>query len=112
MIEKAPRKSTTIPCVTDLTDPFVNAVTRARDARAYTADKGEPVTSVTHAEVVDSARVKVAYGCRPILALDFGQRTGWASRNHDGAISSGVQEFRHGRFEDGMTMAQVIGGAR
>ena len=47
-----------------------------------------------------------------ILALDFGQRTGWASRNHDGAIASGVQEFRHGRFEDGMTMAQVIGGAR
>ena len=47
-----------------------------------------------------------------ILALDFGQRTGWASRNHDGAIVSGVQEFRHGRFKGGVPMAQVIGGAR
>lgn len=47
-----------------------------------------------------------------ILALDFGQRKGWASRNHDGPITSGVQEFRHGRSEGGMTMAQVIGGAR
>jgi hypothetical protein len=28
-----------------------------------------------------------------ILALDLGQRTGWAVRNRDGAIASGVQEF-------------------
>ena len=47
-----------------------------------------------------------------ILALDLGQRTGWASRNHDGAISSGVEELRPGRFEGGVAMAQVIGGAR
>ena len=33
-------------------------------------------------------------------------------RNHDGAIASGVEELRPGRFEGGMTMAQVIGGAR
>ena len=36
-----------------------------------------------------------------ILALDLGQRTGWAVRNRDGAIASGVQEFRPGRFEGG-----------
>ena len=47
-----------------------------------------------------------------ILALDLGQKTGWALRNHDGAIASGTHEFRPGRFEGGMTMAQVIGGAR
>jgi hypothetical protein len=36
-----------------------------------------------------------------ILALDLGQRTGWAVRNVDGAIVSGVHEFRPGRFEGG-----------
>ena len=36
-----------------------------------------------------------------ILALDLGKRTGWAVRNRDGAIASGVQEFRPGRFEGG-----------
>jgi Holliday junction resolvasome RuvABC endonuclease subunit len=34
-----------------------------------------------------------------ILALDLGQRTGWAVRNADGAIASGTVEFRPGRFE-------------
>ena len=36
-----------------------------------------------------------------VLALDLGQRAGWAVRNRDGAIASGVQEFRPGRFEGG-----------
>lgn len=36
-----------------------------------------------------------------ILALDLGQRTGWAVRNRDGAIASGVHEFRPSRFEGG-----------
>ncbi|MFZ1416690.1 MAG: hypothetical protein WAS73_19265 [Defluviicoccus sp.] len=36
-----------------------------------------------------------------ILALDLGQRTGSAVRSRDGAIASGVQEFRPGRFEGG-----------
>lgn len=36
-----------------------------------------------------------------ILALDLGQKTGWALRNRDGAIASGVQEFRPNRFEGG-----------
>jgi hypothetical protein len=36
-----------------------------------------------------------------ILALDLGQRTGWAVRSRAGAIASGVQEFRPGRFEGG-----------
>ena len=36
-----------------------------------------------------------------ILALDLGQHTGWALRNRDGTIVSGVHEFRPGRFEGG-----------
>jgi hypothetical protein len=36
-----------------------------------------------------------------ILALDLGQRTGWAVRNRDRAIASGTHEFRPGRFEGG-----------
>jgi hypothetical protein len=36
-----------------------------------------------------------------ILALDLGQKTGWAVRNADGAIASGTVEFRPGRFEGG-----------
>jgi hypothetical protein len=46
----------------------------------------------------------VAGGTTPppvILALDLGQRTGWAVRSRDGAIASGVHEFRPGRFEGG-----------
>ena len=36
-----------------------------------------------------------------ILALDLGQKTGWAVRNVDGAIASGTVEFKPGRFEGG-----------
>ena len=36
-----------------------------------------------------------------ILALDLGQHTGWAVRTTDGAIASGVHEFRPGRYEGG-----------
>src|SRR6266511_3136323 len=39
-----------------------------------------------------------------ILALDLGQRTGWAVRNREGAIASGTHEFRPGRFEGGGMM--------
>ena len=49
--------------------------------------------------------IEVLAGGKPkapvILALDLGQKTGWAVRNRDGAIASGVQEFRPGRFEGG-----------
>ena len=49
--------------------------------------------------------IQALAGARPttpvILALDLGQRTGWAVRNRDGAIASGVQEFRPGRFDGG-----------
>jgi len=34
-----------------------------------------------------------------ILALDLGQRTGWALRQSSGVITSGSNEFRPGRFE-------------
>jgi crossover junction endodeoxyribonuclease RuvC len=36
-----------------------------------------------------------------ILALDLGQKTGWAVRNADGVIASGTVEFKPGRFEGG-----------
>jgi hypothetical protein len=36
-----------------------------------------------------------------LLALDLGSSTGWALRGADGAITSGVQEFRPNRFEGG-----------
>jgi hypothetical protein len=36
-----------------------------------------------------------------ILALDLGQKTGWAVRNRDGAIASGTVEFKPGRWEGG-----------
>jgi hypothetical protein len=49
--------------------------------------------------------IEVLAGGKPttpvILALDLGQRTGWAVRSRDGAIASGVHEFRPGRFEGG-----------
>ena len=38
---------------------------------------------------------------RAIVALDLGQRTGWAVRAPDGVITSGTAEFRPGRFESG-----------
>jgi hypothetical protein len=34
-----------------------------------------------------------------LLALDFGQKTGWAVRNNDGAIASSTAEFRVRRFD-------------
>lgn len=36
-----------------------------------------------------------------VLALDLGSLTGWALRGADGAITSGVQQFRPNRFEGG-----------
>jgi Holliday junction resolvasome RuvABC endonuclease subunit len=35
------------------------------------------------------------------LALDLGSSTGWALRGPNGAITSGVQQFRPNRFEGG-----------
>jgi hypothetical protein len=40
-------------------------------------------------------------GGSAVLALDLGQKTGWAVRNADGAIASGTVEFKPGRFEGG-----------
>jgi hypothetical protein len=36
-----------------------------------------------------------------ILALDLGQRTGWALAAPDGGITSGTEEFRHDRWQGG-----------
>jgi hypothetical protein len=44
-----------------------------------------------------------------ILALDLGQRTGWALRQSSGVITSGSNEFRPGRFE-GAGMAFLRSG--
>jgi hypothetical protein len=59
----------------------------------------------TDASVAAPAPIEALAGGTPrtpvILALDLGQRTGWAVRNVDGAIVSGVHEFRPGRFEGG-----------
>ena len=52
----------------------------------------------TDASIAAAVPIEVLAGGRPttpvILALDLGQRTGWAVRNRDGAIASGVHEFR------------------
>ena len=57
------------------------------------------------ASAASAPPIEALAGGRPtppvILALDLGQRTGWAVRSRDGAIASGVQEFRPGRFEGG-----------
>jgi hypothetical protein len=57
------------------------------DARAISV----PVTAVASGDLTGSA----------VLALDLGQKTGWAVRNADGAIASGTVEFKPGRFEGG-----------
>ena len=36
-----------------------------------------------------------------VLALDLGQKTGWAVRNTDGAVASGTVEFKPSRWEGG-----------
>ena len=36
-----------------------------------------------------------------VLALDLGQKTGWAVRNAEGAIASGTVEFKPSRWEGG-----------
>jgi hypothetical protein len=41
-----------------------------------------------------------AEGCA-LLALDLGQKTGWAVHNTDGAIASGTVEFKPSRWEGG-----------
>jgi hypothetical protein len=50
-----------------------------------------------HAPAIDPLRLQQ----QAILALDLGQKTGWAVRNSDGAIASGTVEFKPGRFEGG-----------
>jgi hypothetical protein len=61
----------------------------------------QPQPDASAATVPISALAGVKPTAPVILALDLGQRTGWAVLNRDGAIASGVQEFRPGRFEGG-----------
>jgi len=44
---------------------------------------------------------RFAGGPPALLALDLGQRMGWAMRTADGVIASGTAEFRPGRFQGG-----------
>jgi hypothetical protein len=58
----------------------------------------------THETIIPVRRPALATGDptgNAILALDLGQKTGWAVRNVDGAIASGTAEFKPGRFEGG-----------
>jgi hypothetical protein len=58
----------------------------------------------THESVIPVRWPALAGGAptgNAILALDLGQKTGWAVRSADGAIASGMVEFRPGRFEGG-----------
>ncbi len=38
---------------------------------------------------------------RKVLAIDLGTKTGWAIHQEDGTITSGVENFKPGRFEGG-----------
>ena len=65
-----------------------------------------PLAKRIHENVIPSRRLALA-GSGPgsppgaVLALDLGQKTGWAVRNADAAIASGTVEFKPGRFEGG-----------
>ena len=87
MREQSMRHATTSSCVKDVKDTVVNDVTRARHARAYTADKEKPFTSFTDTKDIGGIHGLVAKSATSVLALDLGQRTGWAVRNRGGAIA-------------------------
>jgi Holliday junction resolvasome RuvABC endonuclease subunit len=57
------------------------------EARAISA----PVPALASGDLTGSA----------VLALDLGQKTGWAVRNTDSAIASGTVEFKPSRWEGG-----------
>jgi len=58
----------------------------------------------SEASAISAAVVALGVGdptSNAILALDLGQKTGWAVRNTDGAIASGTVEFKPSRWEGG-----------
>jgi Holliday junction resolvasome RuvABC endonuclease subunit len=58
----------------------------------------------THESVLPVRRPALGTGDpsgNAIMALDLGQKTGWAVRNTDGAIASGTVEFKPSRWEGG-----------
>ena len=67
------------------------AVPTLRAVRSEASAISAPVAALAAGDPTGSA----------ILALDLGQKAGWAARNADGAIASGTVEFRPGRFEGG-----------
>jgi hypothetical protein len=67
------------------------AATTLRAVRSEASAISAPVVALACGEPTGGA----------ILALDLGQKTGWAVRNADGAIASGTAEFKPGRFEGG-----------
>ena len=62
------------------------------------------VRESTHEDTIAVGRLALVAGDpsgAAILALDLGQKTGWAVRNADGAIASGTVEFKPSRWEGG-----------
>ena len=51
--------------------------------------------------VLNSRRPGITGRASTVLALDLGQHTGWALRQHTGQIVSGTNGFKPGRFEGG-----------
>jgi hypothetical protein len=61
--------------------------------------------SPTDASEVTPVRLRAIAGgtseVETVLALDLGQKTGWAVHPSDGHITSGTEEFRHDRWQGG-----------
>jgi crossover junction endodeoxyribonuclease RuvC len=58
----------------------------------------------SHARAISAPAAALAAGDptgSAVLALDLGQKTGWAVHNTDGAIASGTVEFKPSRWEGG-----------
>jgi Holliday junction resolvasome RuvABC endonuclease subunit len=62
-----------------------------RDVRSEASAISVPALALASGDLIGNA----------ILALDLGQKTGWAVRNVDGAIASGTVEFKPSRWEGG-----------
>jgi hypothetical protein len=62
------------------------------------------LTESTHENGISVRRLALATGdlkADAVLALDLGQKAGWALRSADRAIASGTAEFESARFEGG-----------
>jgi len=67
------------------------AAATLRALRSEASDISAPALALAAGEPTSGA----------VLALDLGQKTGWAVRHADSAVTSGTVEFRPSRFEGG-----------